>query len=105
MTDAKFTPGPWRVGFPDGVTADVAVRNPGYTPIVVSTPPFAFGAAVALVDGDENANLVAAAPDLYAALAMIERICDSGEDDKHNVDAIRHHARIALAKARGEALK
>ena len=121
-TEAKFTPGPWsHIG-------DTA----GYITI---TAPNGFGLAEVDIDdtfdqqepgeGEANANLIAAAPDLYEALEAFVRyievtnpdtgyvhcLCcqcvtdpqDAGEGlSEHTAACPAWSARIVLAKARGE---
>jgi hypothetical protein len=95
----KFTPGPWRACPVQGVDYD-------FRPIARDV---SHGAAPyhARVDytGDEaetdaNANLIAAAPDLYAALEMLlnDGVIDAAIMEPGRVSI----ARAALKKARGE---
>ena len=91
MSETKFTPGPWKrkdnfVYSPmsdedDTLFVSIAVACTGIAPAIV------------------NANLIAAAPDMYEALETIERVAGIGmmEDDPARVKA-----RDALRKARGE---
>mgnify|MGYP003443857007 FL=1 len=94
--ETKWTPGPWPVkptgDFKRIVIGDGLVEGPG-------------GYEVAEVYSDDcdrdeamaNAHLIAAAPDLYAALAMAQLWLDvDGRFDMRGINA-------ALAKARGEA--
>lgn len=55
MSETKWTPGPWRVKGAAGGTATVHAREG--TPAICSTPG--------------NARLIAAAPELYDALALV----------------------------------
>lgn len=114
MTDTKFTPGPWETfpaanynGFaiaPKGVLPTLAaVERPKGIANTINITAFNFPGAT-----EANAHLIAAAPELYAALeAAIEEINhlrkfagDNGAmiDDTDFVEGI-----AALAKARGEA--
>ena len=88
------TPGPWVVGPID----DTAVTHLGKDGIRYE---------VAAVDGDyndpdewpimeANARLIAAAPDLLAALKEMVRMCDAFGDTDYRVKAI-----AAIAKAEG----
>ncbi len=98
MSETKFTPGPWRV------RAHTSQPNDR---VVVDT----FGGSVACVYRDmgeneppreANAHLIAAAPDLYAALEALHRataILPASMDEPGSPQAL---ARAALAKARGE---
>ncbi len=87
MSEAKFTPGPWRVRF--GNIGHVTAEN---------------GALVAkcqrltsLCNLQANAHLIAAAPDLYEALERVIKIID---DSPWCLKLTEERA--ALAKARGE---
>ena len=103
MPATKFTPGPWSV-FGDSITIDGADRGPvAHAAFDNRTPE------VRRV----NTLLIAAAPDLYAALEAIQRepygcrFCDSGtlrapETKGHEHDCGFALAAAALARARGE---
>lgn len=98
MGSVKHTPGPWVVG----VTVD---RTHGDWPVFRLRgleDPNPDGAEV-----QANANLIAAAPDLLAALEAMDRyffIEDHTEDgDPEAYRALYEQARAALAKARGDA--
>lgn len=89
--EARFTPGPWRVGRPGNIACPCCVLD-------------ADGRRVALVSRGQqgrsaNANLIAAAPDMYAALeAFAQDTILRGKD--HAAAVVAAHA--ALRKARGE---
>lgn len=96
MSETKFTPGHWvyagRLGFGHLISPNIAVAYGG-------------DGSGRADDGLANANLIAAAPDLYAAL------CDLLENEKYQtmvggnpraVDAMLERARAALSKARGQ---
>lgn len=94
--ETKFTPGPWRIDGPD-CFGDFNILHDGDSlavAAVVSNMRYADEIA-------GNAHLIAAAPELYAALAdmteLLERVGDSRKDAPF-IDA----ANAALAKARGE---
>lgn len=105
MSETRFTPGPWSV---DGTGIGAKVRAADLRILVVRHR----------LPGDEheaNAQLIAAAPDLYAALAQAcanlaaVSIYDGADDD--DPDAISARAawerdlsrfRAALSRARGE---
>lgn len=53
-------------------------------------------------NSDENAALIAAAPDLMAALEWYMRVCPADEDTTPAFQAATNAARAALAKARGQ---
>lgn len=105
----KFTPGPWKVMGPagsltrPGIDGDVNGRKRSI--ILVGAEENQRG-----VDTEANAALIAAAPDMYAAL---EELLDSesvsifssameSESWKLDLKEWETHARSALAKARGE---
>lgn len=120
MSENKFTPGPWKAGWSDGITGPKAANVTGwrnYYPISVmigglspghgSHEPVAF---VCTLDPDhlENANLIASAPDLLEALeGLLDRYTqlincgDCGNwDPETEKDVIA--ARAAIHKARGK---
>ena len=96
MSEPKFTPGPWQaVDGLDIIAADdwvVAVATGGED------------------DSVANANLIAAAPDLYAALekafalveALMPGLAKISVKDYRAVNETPSEIRAALAKARGE---
>ena len=95
MSDTKFTKGEWRV-------VENADSDPHFTHLVLVSH-----SRIAVVAYEHNAHLIAAAPDLYAALeAMEKHFGILGEEDSGiNKTAIKvtKAARAALQKARGEA--
>ena len=95
MTDQpKWTPGPWRYdrtnGSPTTGEHMIAGAKPGYLAEVRDC-----GSG----DVRANAHLIAAAPDLYAALDGLLGLLDAGSLYEPQAYA----ARAALAKARGQA--
>lgn len=71
MSETKFTKGPWVVndGFKSNflrgkITAEIKNNDV----VIVDTPSFYFGQAVAVA----NANLIACAPDMYEMLEKIK---------------------------------
>lgn len=84
MSDTKFTPGPWRA-------------ERGSTTSVISD---ATGRPVWLLQND-NASLIAAAPDLYEALRECDDFLVGLNDEDTNMTLVMK-IRAALAKARGE---
>lgn len=88
----NFTPGPWKVASKNYIHA---VKPTGYIAFI---PPDHEDCAA-------NATLVAAAPDLYAALASMEEMFArkiNGEIGPNDAAQRWDNARAALAKARGE---
>ena len=108
MSDTKFTPGPWRYdrtnGSPTTGEHMIAGAKPGYLAEVRDC-----GSG----DVRANAHLIAAAPDLYAALEYYaDTFCEGFCNDlpqagtyipEMDTDCSGCKARAALAKARGEA--
>lgn len=85
MSQTKWTPGPWSIsyGYSDGGGALRQIETADE--IIVDH-----------VYGDENASLIAAAPDMAAALQLFLDSCDNSEC------MYCEKARAALAKAMGE---
>lgn len=99
--ETKFTKGKWKVVHRDE-------REPDELDFMVMASGTPTGnARIAEVIREGNANLIAAAPNLYAALeAMEKHFGILGEEDSGiNQTAIKvtKDARAALKKARGEA--
>lgn len=99
MTATMHTPGPWKVG---------TLRKSGHTRSVTILPPVvvsSFGAFDA--DLEANARLIAAAPELLAALQAIARTsCHIEEGNQGPLRAWSECcaiARAAIAKATGGA--
>ncbi|WP_022705464.1 hypothetical protein [Pseudorhodobacter ferrugineus] len=94
MTDAKHTPGPWTV---DGkyvqCSKDVA-QSVGKRGITV--------ADCRVVNGNNDAHLIAAAPDLLEALVLLLQVNDGVP--MMGIEASRRieFARAAIAKAKGD---
>jgi len=88
----KFTPGPWTVG---------AALNGNWIEFGADEKAVArtFHTHVGAQAEDANAHLIAAAPDLYEALAECRALLD-GEGGMPV--GVRERADAALAKARGE---
>ncbi len=98
MTDQpKWTPGPWRYdrtnGSPTTGEHMIAGAKPGYLAEVRDCG-----------SGDVRANthLIAAAPDLYAALEKALNFITNTESEMGETLPCGDAARAALAKARGE---
>ena len=98
MSETKFTKGPWGIEY-DGHEANII----GPVPYTSDQRDIAYvNSEVGDIDGfacgvtaQANAHLIAAAPELYAALAELVRI--------HKTSHVTwDDAELALAKARGE---
>ena len=94
MTETRWTPGPWKV-------------NPK-TPSTVVTPDGMISVSWSSTDGhyerlaEANANLIAAAPDLYDALDRCLNFIENTEGEIGATLECGDKARAALAKACGE---
>ena len=93
----KFTKGPWKAKYDSQLQALIEIYNTEDRIMVAVLPDR--GTIEAMSEIEANANLIAAAPDMYEALETIERVAGIGmmEDDPARVKA-----RDALRKARGE---
>lgn len=85
MSEAKFTKGPW-----DGKTVIVRGLN------------FISHAHYRTDEGEANAHLIAAAPELYELLRQTEEMFDMHKGIDEDEYIYRQNVRAALAKARGE---
>jgi hypothetical protein len=97
MTDPNFTPGPWRVN----KYGSIGAGNFGIEPIVAVLEYF----WDASHDHSANGRLIAAAPELYAALSqLLHEVVQAGFDNAQDYNWPRSiaDARAALYKARGE---
>ena len=101
MSEPKHTPGEWRVGFENaGIMAQCIERNPGWIPVTGACMSFAFGAVVAMVDGEANARLIAAAPDLLEAAIEMRDALPSSDPGAFRAPYLKMLA--AIAKAEGK---
>lgn len=94
MKAATHTPGPWKCGG-DEMTV-YTDHNFDFKPLVASTAV----PDLNLAECKANARLIAAAPDLLAAL---DQIANGKFMGGATVLDLQHIARAAIAKARGEA--
>ena len=97
MSETKFTKGPWKATYDSQLQAAIEIYNTEDRVMVAVLPDR--GTIESMSEIEANANLIAAAPDMYEALETIERVAGIGmmEDDPARVKA-----RDALRKARGE---
>lgn len=107
MSETKFTPGPWNWMLVKPVRHIYVKRRTGllaHSGFVACT----YGADTnRLTDSDDeaNANLIAAAPELFTALDEALKAYDSAAYDSDEFILLAqafHFARAALRKARGE---
>jgi hypothetical protein len=111
---AEFTPGPWGYSFDKkdtGFEGDTFMAGPLHCDGTAGFSSVVEGGLVLADDNENEANarLIAAAPELYEALAELEAalldgLCNSGVPgfDPDRLERARFAARSALAKARGE---
>lgn len=99
----QFTEGPWQVVVGSDGGTYICLDSSGGDPVAEVTAYARFG------DADANANLIAAAPDLYMALDQIRSLLESGTlIVRPGLTAAQAKALgpiqliAALAKARGE---
>ncbi|KAB2792569.1 hypothetical protein F9K96_05350 [Brucella anthropi] len=102
MTDTKFTPGPWEWETPLGDDCYSIVQAG------LDAHKWRFIAHISVGKLEEgefprrqckaNANLIAAAPDLYEVVDAMARF-----DGRNNNHHLKSMAKAAIAKARGEA--
>lgn len=85
MTDTNWTPGPWRTDTKAGFPYDIHCANGDMIANVEASS-----------EGESNAELIAAAPELYEALSIAVKDGPAGY-----VEWLEF-ANEALAKARGE---
>ena len=94
--EAKFTPGPWQWNEADDRWALYITGAQARLVVEIS--------AVGEIN-EANANLIAAAPDLYAACDTalpVLTILESGSATPGQVESAIRKLRAALARARGE---
>ena len=93
---AQFTPGPWKIF--KHPAPDCSVRSIG-----TEESDFHCAFASVYLNVKANAALIAAAPDLLAALESILRSAEPMNDGLHAVNSESIEAgRVAIAKVRGE---
>lgn len=98
MTEFKGTPGPWMASKTDRSIGPVSRDDDQTYGMILPVAWVEFD-----FDGElqqANANLIAAAPDLLAALQLIISYHDDGNCELHSEDLAM--ARAAISKALGE---
>jgi hypothetical protein len=94
MTDRKATPGPWRVG-----------RMAAFDGTIFDAKDEQIAQCHSPTEGRRSANarLIAAAPDLYAALhELLAQLCLHGSINTESASDLMEAGFSALDKARGE---
>ena len=105
MSDTKFTPGPWSCtkAAPSG---DRGIYAAGTGIFAEAYADIRRAGENNAAEAEANAHLIAAAPDLYAALLVAElaseELCQ-GQDPANECWVTLATIRSALAKAQGEA--
>jgi len=105
MSAHKFTPGPWKVDFNNSTKPFINIQDQEKN-IIASVPDseliYGDQTIIAFEDIEANAQLIAAAPDMYEALT---RACDRyciGYDGDNIVNCDNCIIQKAIRKARGE---
>jgi hypothetical protein len=95
MTTTTHTPGPWFIG---------ASPEKGYRAIRVNDPGCTHGRIIAAMVEPDDAHLIAAAPEMLAALRTIANSeqCN-GDSFVCDFETLQSVARAAIAKAEGRA--
>lgn len=95
----KYTSGPWKLehGCIYGKNGSYITRDIGNGENYICRMD---GSTMASVHKEGNARLIAAAPELYEALKLLESTCGEGWLDINN--PIREYARYTLQKASGD---
>ena len=101
MTDTKFTPGSWEVRIEQILPTSKAEC------FTVATDNFDIVSPMLGIRNEQDANLIAAAPDLYEALEIMLADYWEGSEcfDKESqayAKTVINQSRAALTKARGE---
>ena len=99
MSEPKFTKGPWTAKYDSQLQAAIEIYNTEDRILVAVLPDR--GTVEAMPEIEANANLIAAAPDLYASLETICHDCIGKEATDILCEGC--HVDKALRKARGEA--
>ncbi len=84
----EHTPGPWRIGDAGNTVFGPKTDRP--SPQTIAT--------LSVIDHEANGRLIAAAPEMLAALKEIERINNNGERDAMDIEKIY---RAAILRAEG----
>ena len=94
----KFTKGPWKATYDSQLQALIEIYNTEDRTMVATLPDR--GTVEAMPEIEANANLIAAAPDMYEALEEVCHDCIGKEATDILCEGC--HVDKALRKARGE---
>ena len=97
MSETKFTKGPWKATYDSQLRAAIEIYNTEDRILVAVLPDR--GTIEAMSEIEANANLIAAAPDMYEALEEVWRIVESNMSLSRDNRADR--IKRILCKARG----
>ena len=113
MSEPKFTKGPWEATYDSQLQALIEIYNTEDRIMVATLPDR--GTVEAMPEIEANANLIAAAPDMYEALEEVrhlvcatcskyEQFCESGNRLTTEIPCNACESKVfkALRKARGE---
>ena len=97
----KWTKGPWRVN-PYTTSDDLLISGDGCT--LARIPDAKHGQHLTVIESEANANLIAAAPEMYEALEWMLPMAEAylKHAPSHPDNAKLETTRYVLAKARGE---
>ena len=96
MSEPKFTKGPWKATYDSQLRALIEIYNTEDRIPVAVLPDR--GTVEAMPEVEANANLIAAAPDMYEALEVFCSYCFGCTDNECKICIYGK----ALRKARGE---
>lgn len=100
MNNSKHTPGPWRVGTPGPNGCYSVGTTKGLMTAMVA---HSINMADQREQAEGDARLIAAAPELLAALISLLAMCERQTDFNDDGDgAMFEHCRAAIAKATGQ---
>lgn len=113
-TDAPWTAGPWKIEFRRGQAMIIpsAPKPSRGTPFVIAHVGTNVTSDAALERRDANAHLIAAAPELFEQVLLLEKTIEyqirvanaKGDDEGARLQAFTLHlVREVLAKAKGRA--
>jgi hypothetical protein len=109
MSELKTTPGPWviqtpeQIGYKPSIGTSTNLADPNYCTVCdVRGPGIEY--KTPSTEGEANAHLIAAAPEMYEALQLlyIDALADLRMEESEIKGGTLLLAKTALSKARGE---